>query len=113
MLGQLFKHKIDNNLLVLLLETNCMKHNNHYIFNNDAFKKGLFNLSIQTFLTQLKPFYHISKQKYLERIQTYKSFTTILRQICNYINISYTSFIKYDKCKYETIYLIAILNDLD
>ena len=55
-----------------------------------------------------KPFYHISKQKYLERKLTYNNFTTILRQICNFNKINYTSQIKYDKSTYDIIYYIYL-----
>ena len=36
-------------------------------------------------------YYHNSKKKYLERKLTYNSFTTVLRQICNFNNITYTT----------------------
>ena len=37
---------------------------------------------------------------------TYNSFTTIIRQICKYNQITYTSQIKYDKSTYEIVYYI-------
>ena len=46
--------------------------------------------------------------KYLDKKLTYNSFTTILRQICNYNKITYTSQIKYDKSSYEITYYIYI-----
>jgi hypothetical protein len=42
----------------------------------------------------------------LERKMNYNSFVTILRQICNFNKIIYTSQIKYDKSKYDIIYHI-------
>jgi hypothetical protein len=48
----------------------------------------------------------LSKQKYLERKLAYNNFTTILRQICNFCAINYTSVIKYDKSTYNIIYYI-------
>ena len=57
-------------------------------------------------IEECKPYYHLSKRKYLEKKVTYNSFTTVLRQICNYNKIIYTSQIKYDKSKYEIVYYI-------
>ena len=37
------------------------------------------------------------EHKYLDKTQTYRSFITIIRQICKYHHISFTSSIKYDK----------------
>ena len=37
---------------------------------------------------------------------TYKNLITIIRQICKYNNIPFTSDIKYSKSKYEITYFI-------
>jgi hypothetical protein len=103
---QIFKNKINNSILFSLLDIICIKNHNHYIFNNDSFKKGIFNASISNFLNEIKPYYYISKHKYLERTLTYNSFTTVLRQICNHNKITYTSEIKYNKSDYDIFYFI-------
>ena len=103
---QIFKKNIPNDLIFNLLDSICMKNEKHYIFNIEAFKKGIFKESISIFLNDCKPYYHISKKKYLEKKLTYNSFTTILRQICNFNKITYTSQIKYDKSEYNIIYYI-------
>ena len=61
---------------------------------------------IPEFLEMCKPYYHISKRKYLERKMSYNNFTTIIRQICNFNKIMYTSQIKYDKSNYNIVYYI-------
>ena len=76
------------------------------MFDSISFKKGIFTEEINIFLEECKPYYHLSKRKYLEKKATYNSFTTVLRQICNYNKIIYTSQIKYDKSKYEIVYYI-------
>jgi hypothetical protein len=106
MSSQIFKKNVPNDLLFLLLDYICTKNDKYYTFNNTSFKKGVFNESIHQFIQECKPFYHISKQKYLERKLTYNSFTTIIRQICNFNKIAFTSQIKYDKSNYDTIYYI-------
>jgi hypothetical protein len=106
MSNQIFKKNIPNELLFDLLENLCIKNDKHYIFNNNSFKKGLYNGIINTFIEDCKPFYHNSKKKYLEKKLTYNSFNTILRQICKFNKITYTSQIKYDKSKYDINYYV-------
>ena len=103
---QIFKNQVPNNILFELLDKICLKNEKHYIFNSISFKKGLYNEEIQTFLKTCIPYYHLSKRKYLEKKLSYNSFATILRQICNYNKITYTSQIKYDKSTYEIVYYI-------
>lgn len=105
---QIFKNQIPKALLFDLLDKICLKNEKHYTFNGVSFKKGTYNSSIQDFLDMCKPYYHLSKRKYLEKKLTYKSFTTVLRQICNHNNITYTSQLKYDKSTYDIIYYIYI-----
>jgi hypothetical protein len=107
MTSQIFKKEMDNSIIFNLLNKLCEKTNTYYTFNNSSYKKGtFFDDTIQLFLKEIKAYYHNSKQKYLEKKQTYNSFTTILRQICNYIKIEYKTKIKYDKSSYEIIYYI-------
>ena len=103
---QIFKNQIPNNLFFELLNNICLKNDKHYTFNIEAFKKGLYSEDIPKFLTNSAPYYHLSKRKYLERKLTHNSFTTILRQICNFNKIKYTSEIKYDKSSYDIVYYI-------
>lgn len=104
---QIFKSKIPTEILIHFLENiSCLKNKNYYLFNNDAFKKGLFNDKIQEFIESIKSFYHFSKQKYVDGEMNYKKMATILRQICKYNNITYTSKIKYEKSAYEIQYFI-------
>lgn len=112
MTSQIFKKKMDNSIIFNLLDKLCDKNNTYYMFNNSSYKKGtFFDDVIQLFINEIKVYYHNSKQKYLERKQTYNSFTTIIRQICNYIKIEYKTEIKYDKSSYEIIYYIYHSND--
>ena len=103
---QIFKNIIPNNIFFELLDKICLKNEKYYIFNIESFKKGIYTEDIPKFIEFCKPFYHLSKKKYLERKLSQKSFDTILRQICNYNNITYTSQIKYDKNSYDIVYYI-------
>lgn len=106
MSSQIFKNNVPNAILFELLDKICLKNERHYILNSIAFKKGVYNEDIQRFFIECIPFYHLSKRKYLERKLTYSNFVTVVRQICNYNKITYTSQIKYDKSNYDIIYYI-------
>ena len=108
MTSQIFKNPIPNELLIKLLNDIAIKNEKCYILNNNAFKKGMFKDIINIFISECKPYYHLSKQKYLDRKITYNGFVTIIRQICNFNNIIYTSQIKYDKSTYDIIYYIYL-----
>jgi hypothetical protein len=103
---QIFKHCVPNELLIKLLDDIAIKCDKCYVLNNNSYKKGIFNDIIQTFISKCMPYYHVSKQKYLERKLTYNSFITIIRQICNFNKITYTSQLKYEKSTYDIIYYI-------
>jgi len=103
---QIFKNQVPNDLLFELLDKICLKNEKHYIFNIESFKKGVFSEEIPNFLVTCLPYYHISKRKYLEKKLTHNSFVTVLRQICNFNKITYTSQIKYNKSTYNIEYYI-------
>jgi len=103
---QIFKNKLNNQILFELLDKICLKNEKYYILNNESFKKGVYNEYIQNFFILCIPYYHLSKRKYLDKKLTYNSFVTVIRQICNYNKIAYTSQIKYDKSVYDIIYFI-------
>jgi hypothetical protein len=106
MTSQIFKQNVPNELLFELLNKICLKNEKHFILNNIAFKKGLYDNLIQQFFQEIRQYYYISKKKYLDRKLTYNNFTTVIRQICNCNKIIYTSQIKYEKSDYEIVYVI-------
>jgi hypothetical protein len=103
---QIFKKHIEKDTLFELLNEICLKNEKFYTFNINAFKKGIYNESIPKFIEFCIPYYHVSKRKYLEKQITHKSFSTVLRQICNFNKIKYTTQIKYDKSTYDIVYYI-------
>lgn len=103
---QIFKNKIPNELLFELFDSICLKNDKHYVLNIDSFKRGIFKDVLCKFIEDCTPYYYLSKRRYLERKLTYKSFITIIRQICNSNKITYTSEIKYEKSTYNIIYYI-------
>ena len=106
MSSQLFKQHIPNELLINLLNDIAIKTDKCYFLNNNSYKKGMFKKVVEEFINKCIPYYHLSKRKYLERKLTYHSFITVVRQICNFNKITYTSQIKYDKSSYDIVYYI-------
>jgi hypothetical protein len=111
MVSQLFKNDIPIDLLIKLLQIISIKTDTGYIINKSVYKRGMFTDSINNFIQECKPYYHASKYKYVNPPITYNLFITIIRQICNFNKIKYTSRIKYEKSNYDIIYSI-FLNDI-
>lgn len=109
MTSQIFKEHIPNEMFFKLLENIAIKNDKYYSINNSSYKKGIFDNSIIEFIQQCRPYYYLSKRKYLDRKLTYNSFITIVRQICKFNEIIYKSEIKYDKSNYDIWYYIYFL----
>lgn len=106
MVQQNFKEPFPKTLVFDFLEKYCEKISKCYIFTKLSFQLANQNGDIQQFTDRIKPHYYKSKKKYAEREQTYTSFMTIIRQMCRYHNIGYSSKIKYIKSYYEMVYFI-------
>jgi len=108
MLKQIFKKEIPAQLLYDLCEKICLKTNNYYVIDTNAYKKMLFHKYHTEFIEELMNYYHSSKRYYIQRELTYNSFTTIIRQICKSNLIQFTSQIKYNSSKYNIDYFIYL-----
>jgi hypothetical protein len=108
MSSQLFKNTVHLEHLLEFLNLNCEVLDNSFIFSIESFKRGIFNNSIPLFLERLKDYYRCSKHKYIEAKPTFKSFATVIRQICKHLGIPYTVNIKYTKSTYNMIYTINL-----
>ena len=106
-MSQIFQTPIPKKILLDLLEEYSDKQKNYFIFSKTTFKKmKLKPESIDDFYNKIKPYYFKSKLFYLEREKTYKNIITIIRQICKFNHIPYTSKIIYLKSTYEIKYFI-------
>jgi hypothetical protein len=108
MVSQIFKNPISKIYFLTFISSWCEKKQNSFQLTKSSFKSATFQDLIQPFCESIKDNYHFSKLYYLERKMTYKNFITIIRQICKYHNIPFTSIIKYDKSNYEIYYSILI-----
>jgi len=105
-MSQLFCRPVDINILFDLLDKICLKKEKYYVVDNNAFRKLVFHKYHEAFFNDIIGYYHISKQFYVTRKLTYKSFTNIVRQICKVNNIMFTSEIKYSDSDYTIDYYI-------
>ena len=105
-MSQIFQNTYPKNHFFEFLSQFCEFNKNQYIFSKESFKRIKLQKEEITFCENLKKYYFPSKHHYLEREKTYKNFVTIIRQICKYLHIPFTSDIKYSKSKYEIKYFI-------
>ena len=86
---------------------NVVISSNPYVINKEVFKKiNLDEICLNNFIKNIEPFYYASKKHYIQKKMTLNALCTIIRQICNFLKIQYTSEIKYFKSKYEIVYYI-------
>ena len=105
-MSQIFQNKLPKQIFFAFLEKYCDSNEKQYIFSKEAFKRAKLDNAIKTFCENLKQYYFPSKYHYLDREGKYKYFVTIIRQICKYHHIPFTSNIEYSKSKYEIKYFI-------
>jgi len=105
-MNQTFKAEVDKSILFTFLEKTSEKNEQYYIFNSSAYKRGELNNANLEILEEIKPFYHKAKLFYIERKLTYAGLCTIIRQICNYHSIKFTTKVVYSKSKYNIPYFI-------
>lgn len=112
MSSQIFKDAPPKKLLFNFLKAVCVEINNKYVFSKANFKKAQMEEKIEPFCESLKDYYYKSKLFYVTRNMIYKNFITIIRQLCKYHHIAFTSAMKYNKSKYEIVYSIFIPEQL-
>ena len=105
-MSQIFQFSFPVERFFDFLEKYCTQNKNQLIFSKDAFKRAKLDEAIKPFCEDLKKYYFSSKYFYLERDMIYKNFVTIVRQICKYHHIPFTSSIKYNKSNYDIYYFI-------
>ena len=106
MKNQLFKTLIDTTLLWGFLKENGEEQPDYYILSKPLYKKAIFNDNINPFLKKMEEFYYDSKKYYVTRKLDYTKFITIIRQICNSLNLKYTTQFLYNNSTYEIVYYI-------
>ena len=108
MSSQIFRAPFPKEKLFKFLDQCVEKKNNSYLFSKVSFKTAQYKNLIDPFCKEIEPCYFDSKKYYATRKITYKNLVTIIRQICKFHFIPFTSNIKYYKSAYEISYTIFI-----
>ena len=107
--NQIYKIIPPKELIYDFLKKSAHIEDKYYIFSKTYYKSATIKKLIQPFLNNIRKYYHSSKCFYIDRMHTYKSFATILRQICRANEIPIHSVIKYFKSSYIIQYKILII----
>lgn len=108
MTSQIFKTQPSIETFHKFIQENSTFSNNKYMFSKTSFKKAQLKNEIDPFIENVKNNYYSSKKFYTDRTMNYKNLITIIRQICRFHHIPFTSNIKYSNSKYEITYNIII-----
>ena len=73
-MSQIFKNNISTTILFDFLGNICDKTDTHYIFDINAYKRGILNGNIKHFCDSIVNSYHIAKQYYVSREMNYIKF---------------------------------------
>ena len=106
-MSQIFNKKFDKDKIYTLFNKIGTKQLDKFlIFNEFIIKNKMDN--IQELYSYLSDYYFNSKKYYLDRAETFKDFCTILRQVCKFLNIPFTTKIIYNKSKYKIYYVVIL-----
>jgi len=104
---KIFKKHIPISILFGLFDKIEPSNNNKYMIDKSFFKKCQLNNLITPFLEECSPYYIESQKKYLTKKPfIYKSFITVVRQICKINSIPFYYKIIYFHSEYEIVYFI-------
>lgn len=101
-----FYKNVNLEILYKLLENNALKTNEYYLIDETAYRKIIFTKEHEPFINDVHLCYYPAKRIYTTRELTYRTFITILRQICKYHSIQFEMRTKYSHCNTEKIYFL-------
>lgn len=106
MTSQIFKKVYPKESLINFIDKFAYNNNNYYLINKSYYKRAIFLDIIKDFVHDIKDYYHVSKHKYINNVDSYSKFMTIIRQLCKINNINFASKIIYFKSTYDITYYI-------
>jgi len=105
--SHVFSKQVPMEILCAFLDTHCTNQPDaYYVVDDNLYRKIKFQDFHVSFLNELKPYYHESKQSYVTREFTYKSFTNIIRQICRSHDHPFTTKMHYNHSQYNIMYYV-------
>jgi hypothetical protein len=80
--SQLFRRPIDKDQMNYFLSQICLKTDRYFLVNRNAYNKLIFLGLVPAFLSALRPFYHESRQHFVDESVpfTFNRFNTLIRQ---------------------------------
>ena len=105
-MSQILKRKVPSKLLFDFLQNNAKVCDSYYVFNNASYRKAKYHNRTTELLETIKEYYHLSKQHYTTRDDTYNNLITVIRQICKHNSIAYISRKEYQSSSYDILYHI-------
>jgi hypothetical protein len=106
LMGRIFYEPIDAKILYDLLDQICLKTEKHYIVNIIAYRKMMFLKLHLPFLNAIVSKYQVSKRFYVTRKLTFRSFITIVKQLCHHNHITTHSNVQYFESEYIINYFV-------
>ena len=103
---QLFKSYPNKDDFITFIKTHCLKEKKYYKLTQDIYKQILFKNALEPYLHTIQSHYNKAKQIYVTRKMNYSRFVTIIRHLCKFLEITYTSVMKYSNSTYQIDYLI-------
>lgn len=105
----IFTVKPPISILLLLCDKHFTRvHDMFYLIEPHAFQMMVHNQNHLEFIQEIKKFYKHTKQFYVTREFTYKSFLTIVRHICKINNRHFTTKVHYEHSVPHNLYYISL-----
>ena len=106
--NHLFRAVPERDVIFGYLDEVCHRDNELFVVDDIAYKRMRYDDRIVRLYEYLRPFYHISKQKYLDEDCSRNSFLTVLRQLCKQYHIQFRSKVIYRNGSYDSTLVIYL-----
>ncbi len=105
---QLFKLMPPIDIFYKFLDSNFEYENNMYKITGIFFNKCIYKNTLKDFCEKISPFYHNSKQNFINVNNDYAKFSTVIRHLSKLYDFEYKKNIKYNNSSYDIEYNIII-----
>lgn len=106
--NQLFRTIPDHKVVFGYLDEVCYRDQSNFVIDDVIYKRMRYDDRLFKMYEYLRPFYHLSKQKYIDGCATRNGFLTVLRQLCKVFCIQYASKIVYKNGTYASMLVIYL-----
>ena len=104
--SQIFKQAVPQSIFMDFIKRYAEKKQDCYQFSIASYKRAQHEKTIEPLCLSLLEYYFVSKRFYLTRPMNYRNLITIIRQLCKYYKVLFTSSIHYSNSKYSIVYSI-------